>query len=1464
MTRVSTTLAAMVAAVALLFSGLVASSASAADETVVYLDQAGGDDTSPGTDPDQPLRTLTQALRKVTPDGGRIVIMSDYRLELSITEPAHTGDILVTSSDGETDYPGRLIFGDTPFIEYNLAGPTTFADLGVVTSQWAVFAANWNPITFGEGVAMESTPTAGRRQVFVVGGYHGPSAEDTVLDADSHITINSGTFYKVTGFSRGKGAGTQTYTGTSHITLNGGIVQEIFGASLENHYSGSTEITMTGGRVGALHTAGDVTRYLVGGADVELTGGHVNTIDINNVVEDVDLTLDGVDWDAIEAENAWGGEGRHQQILEFAAVRTVRFAGQHHTADQVAALREIFDVLINTADVHVSADGGGSACTAESPCGSLETALGLLAADGGAITIHGDVAWDVDAATLAAGAGRVTFVGDGAASIAFPAGAELAIARDVTFSSVELANAGALELLADGVDLTIGEGVSVADGSQVGVAGSSDGASISIESGEFARVAGSTDLTGDFDGTTDVTIAGGEVEQVWAGTDSAHDVAGATVTVAGGEVGTLHASAGRITETLMARFLGGSVRNAQLERADGEVRMRLGETEIAELSIADWAAADGAERALTRLPGADQEVIDQIAAAFDGITEDEVVYLSAGGDGDGSSPTHASGDLSAAIAALSGDGRVVVTDQYTVEEGYDVGDHSAHAVLTTDDGDIDFAADGAALQIEGALRLGGPTTFENVLLQSPAVDGTIYAMGEPLTIGAGVDTAFTRRGETYLSIVGGSNDTEPAPVTSVTVEGGQWAGLRGGSASTAAVTTGAEVTVQIDGGTFYGPVVLSHRGESSGSASATIDGGTFMRGVYAVHEEDGSDYAADYDADITVNGGQFWSTIAPAKSRSTVLAGTFDLTVTGGDFGHLTDLLGTEGYAGDMASALHIDPAIEAAVPEGELTFTNPLVRAADPYMFTHEGQYYFLATSSTTMALHKVANPSDLSESVGSVIFAPEDMQNLWSPEIHHLTAEEVGEENAGWYLYLSATDPNDPAAEGQRQYVLKALDGDDLLGRWGNPVTGEVNVPQRITNADDPDFNTDEFVAGISLMRVAGETYITYVAEEGRGTADFHQTINMSHMVNPWTLAGEPSIITKSEYDWEMHGYAQSTSDPNMWWPKVVEGGTAVYGDDGEVFMAYSASGYWTIYYAIGYLRYTGGDPMDASNWVKNPTPIMNKNTEVTGPGTGPNFVDHEGTDWFLFQARPGPDTQTARYAFIEPYTADADGLTIGDGSGHPAPLGTEYTLSVNPIPLSEKISGFTPADDVRPDVSLVSPSAAGPMPEVAIQVDATDDVGLARIVANVYDGDTLVKSTSSTAGGAASATHTATVTLPDGRYTIRYNAHDLAGNVSRTSTFDVTADTTAPTVTVKEGPRFTVEADGGGYAQVSYKLHDAGKIDKAVLNGTVIDLVDDVWSDLNAVRPGAFGAAVRGENTLVVYDVAGNGEAVTFTLE
>ncbi len=186
----------------------------------------------------------------------------------------------------------------------------------------------------------------------------------------------------------------------------------------------------------------------------------------------------------------------------------------------------------------------------------------------------------------------------------------------------------------------------------------------------------------------------------------------------------------------------------------------------------------------------------------------------------------------------------------------------------------------------------------------------------------------------------------------------------------------------------------------------------------------------------------------------------------------------------------------------------------------------------------------------------------------------------------------------------------------------------------------------------------------------------------------------------------------------------------------------------------------------------------------------------------------------------------------------------------------------DTTKPETTLVSPTTEGPFTALNLQVDASDEDGLARVVANVYHDGTLVKSTQTAGNGATSVSHTATVDLPEGTYKVRYNSQDLAGNTSATREQTVVIDKTAPTAAVKTGPGETVGADGL-YSKVSFKLFDAGKVDKVVLNGGVEkDLSNNTWSDLNFVEPGAFGA-VLGTNALVVYDVAGNSSTTEFTL-
>nr|WP_236778795.1 lamin tail domain-containing protein [Agromyces seonyuensis] len=223
--------------------------------------------------------------------------------------------------------------------------------------------------------------------------------------------------------------------------------------------------------------------------------------------------------------------------------------------------------------------------------------------------------------------------------------------------------------------------------------------------------------------------------------------------------------------------------------------------------------------------------------------------------------------------------------------------------------------------------------------------------------------------------------------------------------------------------------------------------------------------------------------------------------------------------------------------------------------------------------------------------------------------------------------------------------------------------------------------------------------------------------------------------------------------------------------------------------------------------------------------------------------------------------DGIA-GTGAGSATEGHALYTSRIDcDLHLGEQ--GVPKPDTTRPLVTFVTPTTAGPFQQLQVRVDATDEVGLKRIVANVYDAaGTLVKSTqSAVANGATSGTHSATVTLPTGAYFVKYNAQDLAGNISTTGRFEFTIDATKPTATIKDGAGFTVKT-GEAYGLISFKLYDAQKIDKVTINGKVKDLTDNQWSDVNFIKPGVFGA-VAGANTLVVYDLAGNASTYEFNL-
>ena len=82
-------------------------------------------------------------------------------------------------------------------------------------------------------------------------------------------------------------------------------------------------------------------------------------------------------------------------------------------------------------------------------------------------------------------------------------------------------------------------------------------------------------------------------------------------------------------------------------------------------------------------------------------------------------------------------------------------------------------------------------------------------------------------------------------------------------------------------------------------------------------------------------------------------------------------------------------------------------------------------------------------------------------------------------------------------------------------------------------------------------------------------NSNLYIAPMANPWTLAADPVMLTKPEYDWECIDFL------------VNEGPAFLFHDD-KIFITYSASG-TGVPYAVGLLTADrGSDLMDPKSWT------------------------------------------------------------------------------------------------------------------------------------------------------------------------------------------------------------------------------------------------------------------------------------------
>lgn len=849
---------------------------------------------------------------------------------------------------------------------------------------------------------------------------------------------------------------------------------------------------------------------------------------------------------------------------------------------------------------------------------------------------------------------------------------------------------------------------------------------ITIENGNFYRIIAFSYVKGamtyTFTGTADIDIRGGHIDRIYGASTMNHYSGNLRLSISGdAAVGDIYLGGDatrRLSGDARVFLYGGTIGNlyvnnvlgdtdillegAAFRTSEGKIAVTYGNDSIQKEAygkavVLRYNENKYDEARMKSFSGVTELVpYTDLAAAFAAVDKTQkeihpltdadgtkVVFVCDSGRGDGSSAENAAFSLTDAYAALKETGGVVVVcGKLSVKTATGLCETDKTIRMTSRFGDRDYRADGAKVALSANIGYYCPTVLDDIIFLAEKSNLRLVFDGKTAVVGEGVDCEMSIAAETYPWLVAGTVRSNYAVrSTDITVSGGKWERFFNGNTS-AATFEDVDYRAHIRGGSFFGRTFAAGAGNQSGNFDLTIDGGTFYGGVYGLSSL--STERFDGKINITVNGGVFYGKIKPALRLDTAIFGTYTLTLRGGDFSHLTDIEGDARCASDFVSTVNIGAGVDLeAKADGTISYQNPLRRSADPRIALVNNVYYYVYTSGQTLSVYKAQNATDLAFADAELVFdarnATEAMggrdQNIWPSELQYFSPEEFGADYAGWYLFFSTYNAQEYASgrtdgSNRRSYVLKCT-SDDLQGQWVHPVTGEVGQPIAFCSDTDENVNVTDWCAGESTLRYGGKIYAAWIEQRDGQTENFRQILRLAELKNPWTVTGKILTLVEPEYDWEREGYGYSQGE-GIWYPAVIEGATPIVGDNGELYMLYAASGYWTTGYKVGQMKYLGGDLLDISSWEKSPTAIFAKNSEVNGVGGLSALRTTGGERYIMYHGYLGKDTSSGRYCFLEPYTVDAAGVHFGK-DGHPSPLSTVQTLPQNPTPLSEKISGF-----------------------------------------------------------------------------------------------------------------------------------------------------------------------------------------------
>lgn len=277
----------------------------------------------------------------------------------------------------------------------------------------------------------------------------------------------------------------------------------------------------------------------------------------------------------------------------------------------------------------------------------------------------------------------------------------------------------------------------------------------------------------------------------------------------------------------------------------------------------------------------------------------------------------------------------------------------------------------------------------------------------------------------------------------------------------------------------------------------------------------------------------------------------------------------------------------------------NPFIeQRADPFILRYEDNYYFIASvpEYDRLEIRRAPTLEALPEAQPVVVWRKPDAgpmsELIWAPELHFIDGQ--------WVIWFAAAPTRALDELGMfrhRMFALVCEDTDPMSGKWQGK--GQIITP------------FDTFALDATTFHHQGKQWYLW-AQKAPDIAG-NSNIYLAELENPWTLKGEPVMLSKPEFDWECRGF-------------LVNEGPAVLRHGSRLFVSYSASA-TDENYCMGLLWIEAdADPLDANSWHKYAHPVFTTSIENRqfGPGHNSFTVTPEGDDVLVYHARNYTDIE------------------------------------------------------------------------------------------------------------------------------------------------------------------------------------------------------------------------------------------------